>query len=43
MINLHKNFFTNNFIVHLFMFIIGIISVITTMIILYTFCVNIIN
>ena len=35
----NKNFFTNNFIVDTFVFIIVIISVITTMIIIYTFVV----
>ena len=34
----NKNFFTNNFIMDVFMFIIAIISVITTMIILYILC-----
>ena len=34
----NKNFFTNNFIVDVFMFIIAIISVIITMIILYILC-----
>ena len=34
----NKNFFTNNFIVDVFMFIIAIISVKTTMIILYVLC-----
>ena len=33
-----KNFFTNNFIMDVFMFIIAIISIITTMIILYGLC-----
>ena len=35
---LYKNFFTNNFIVDMFVFIIAIISVITTMIIVYVLC-----
>ena len=34
----YKNFFTNNFIVDIFVFWIAIISVITTMIIIYTLC-----
>ena len=34
----NKNFFTNNFIIDIFVFIIAIISVITTMIIIYTLC-----
>ena len=34
----YKNFFTNNFIVDIFVFIIAIISVITTMIIIYALC-----
>ena len=34
----YKNFFTNSFIVDIFIFIIAIISVITTMIIIYTLC-----
>ena len=34
----NKNFFTNNFIVDVFMFIVVIISVITTMIMLYALC-----
>ena len=34
----YKNFFTNNFIVDIFLFIIAIISVITTMIIIYVLC-----
>ena len=34
----YKNFFTNNFIVDIFVFIIAIISVITTMIIVYVLC-----
>ena len=34
----NKNFFTNNFIADVFVFIIAIISVITTMIILYALC-----
>ena len=34
----NKNFFTNNFIMDIFVFIIAIISVITTMIILYVLC-----
>ena len=34
----YKNFFTNNFIVDIFVFIIAIISVITTMIIIYVLC-----
>ena len=34
----NKNFFTNNFIVDVFVFIITIISFITTMIILYILC-----
>ena len=34
----NKNFFTNNFIVDVFVFIIAIISVITTMIIIYVLC-----
>ena len=35
---LYKNFYTNNFIVDIFVFIIAIILVITTMIIIYTLC-----
>ena len=35
---LNKNFFTNNFIVDIFVFIIAIIWVITTIIIIYTIC-----
>ena len=35
---LNKNFFTNNFIIDTFVFIIVIISVITTMVIIYTSC-----
>ena len=34
----YKHFFTNNFIVDIFIFVIAIISVITTMIIIYTLC-----
>ena len=34
----NKNFFTNNFIIDTFVFVIAIISVITTMIIIYTLC-----
>ena len=34
----YKNFFTSNFIVDIFIFIIAIISVITTMIVIYTLC-----
>ena len=34
----YKNFFTNNFIVDIFVFIIAIISVITTMITIYVLC-----
>ena len=34
----YKNFFTNNFIVDIFVFIIPIISVITTMIIVHVWC-----
>ena len=34
----YKNFFTNNFILDIFIFIIAIISVITTMIIRYILC-----
>ena len=34
----YKNFLTNNFIVHIFIFIIAIISVITTIKIIYTSC-----
>ena len=34
----YKNFFTNNFIVDLFVFIIAIISVVTTMITIYALC-----
>ena len=34
----YKNFFTNNFIVDIFVFIIAIILVITTMIIVYVLC-----
>ena len=34
----NKNFFTNNFIIDIFVFITAIISVITTMIIIYTLC-----
>ena len=34
----YKNFFTNNFIVDVFVFIIAIIAVITTMILLYILC-----
>ena len=34
----YKNFFTNNFVVDIFIFIIAIISVITTTIIIYTLC-----
>ena len=34
----NKNFFTNNFIIDIFVFIIAIISVITTTIIIYAFC-----
>ena len=34
----YKYFFTNNFIVDIFIFIITVISVITTMIIIYTLC-----
>ena len=34
----YKNFFTNNFIVDIFIFIIAIISVITTMIKIYVLC-----
>ena len=34
----YKNFFTNNFIVDIFVFIIAIVSVITTMIIIYNLC-----
>ena len=34
----YKNFFTNNFIVDTFVFIIAIISVITTMAIIYILC-----
>ena len=34
----YKNFFTNNFAVDIFVFIIAIISVITTIIIVYTLC-----
>ena len=33
-----KNFFTNNFIIDLFMFVIAIILVISTIIIIYTIC-----
>ena len=33
-----QNFFTNNFIIDTFVFVIAIISVITTMIIIYTLC-----
>ena len=35
---LNKNFFTNNFTIDKFVFIIAIISVITTMIVIYTLC-----
>ena len=34
----NKNFFTNNFIIDIFVFVIAIISVITTIIIIYTLC-----
>ena len=34
----NKNFFTNNFIVDIFVFVIAIISVITTIIIIYALC-----
>ena len=34
----NKNFFTNNFIVDLFVFVIAIILVITSIIIIYTLC-----
>ena len=34
----NKNFFTNNFIVDIFVFVIAIITVITTIIIIYTLC-----
>ena len=34
----NKNFFTNNFIVDIFVFLVAIISVITTVIIIYTLC-----
>ena len=34
----YKNFFTNNFIVDIFIFIIAVILVVTTMIIIYTLC-----
>ena len=34
----YKNFFTNNFIVDIFVFVTAIILVITTMIIIYTLC-----
>ena len=34
----NKNFFTNNFIIDIFVFIIAIISVIKTMIRIYTLC-----
>ena len=34
----NKNFFTNNFIIDAFVFVIVIISVITTMITIYTLC-----
>ena len=34
----YKNFFTNNFIVDIFIFIIAMISVVTTMIIIYALC-----
>ena len=34
----NKNLFTNNFIIDIFVFIIAIISVITTLIIIYTLC-----
>ena len=33
-----KNFFTNNFIIDVFVFVIAIISIISTMIIIYTIC-----
>ena len=36
----YKNFSTNNFIVDIFVFIIAIISVITTMIIMYVLCIH---
>ena len=35
---LYKNFFTNNFMVDIFIFIIAIISVITTIIVIYVLC-----
>ena len=35
---LNKNFFTNNFIIDAFVFVIGIILIITTMVIIYTLC-----
>ena len=35
---LYKNFFTNNLIMNIFVFIIAIISVITTMIIIHVLC-----
>ena len=34
----NKNFFTNNFVIDKFIFIIAIISIITTIIIIYTLC-----
>ena len=38
-----KNFFTNNFIIDVFVFVIAIIPVISTLIIIYMLYVNIIN